>query len=96
MKATVPTPCAQLEASKSFMKKVAHESQVATAVYGVFETSQDAATFLSDKPGRWVVKADGLRAGKGAVCDSADQALQVARTMLGERGNHCSEKHLKK
>ena len=58
-----------------------------TAAYGVFETSQDAATFLSDKPGRWVVKADGLCAGKGVtVCDSADQALQVARTMLGEEG----------
>ena len=81
------TFCAQLEASKSFMKKVAHESQVATAAYGVFETSHDAAAFLNDKPGRWVVKADGLCAGKGVtVCDSADQALQVAKAMMGEEG----------
>ena len=79
--------CAQLEASKSFMKEVADAAGVPTAAYGVFQELEEVSHFLKDKKGRWVVKADGLCAGKGVtVCDSPGHALDVAKTMLGVEG----------
>ncbi|MBL93312.1 MAG: phosphoribosylamine--glycine ligase [Myxococcales bacterium] len=81
------TFCAQLEGSKSFMKTVCTEAQVATAAYGVFDSIDDVKSFLADKMGGWVVKADGLCAGKGVtVCTSAQEALEVAEQMLGTQG----------
>jgi len=78
------TFCAQLEGSKSFMKHVCVEAGVATADYGVFENIEDVRTFLTDRKGGWVVKADGLCAGKGVtVCDDVRDALDTAKAMLG-------------
>ena len=82
------TFCAQLEGSKSFMKRLCTEANIETAAYGVFENLGAVEDFLADKHGRWVVKADGLCAGKGVVvCDDKDEALAVARDMLGVDGN---------
>ena len=69
------------------MKTVCTEAQVATAAYGVFDKIDDVKSFLTDKTGGWVVKADGLCAGKGVtVCESAQEALEVAEQMLGTQG----------
>ena len=82
------TFCSQLEGSKSFMKMVAQESDVPTASYGVFEDVKGVSEFLKDKSGRWVVKADGLCAGKGVtVCDSPQHTLEIAKEMLGYEGS---------
>lgn len=79
--------CAELEGSKAFMKDLAREANVPTARYGVFERVADVEGFLTGLEGGAVVKADGLAAGKGVtVCHSAEEALSVARELLGEGG----------
>ncbi|HUY64011.1 MAG TPA: phosphoribosylamine--glycine ligase [Acidimicrobiales bacterium] len=66
---------AQLEGSKAFMKQVLSEARVPTARYGVFDDPAEAFAFLGELPGPWVVKTDGLAAGKGVlVTDSLDEA----------------------
>lgn len=78
---------ARLEGSKAFMKAVASEAGVPTARYGVFERLQDAERFLDGFEGRVVVKADGLAKGKGVtVCESVEEAREVAASFLGEGG----------
>ncbi len=66
---------ARLEGSKAFMKAVLDEARVPTARYGAFEDAVTAQAFLRDLPGPWVVKTDGLAAGKGVlVTDSLEEA----------------------
>ena len=77
---------ARLEGSKAFMKEVLAEAGVPTARYGVFDEAEPAAQFLRELPGPWVVKTDGLAAGKGVlVTDSLDEAeADVAAKLSGE------------
>lgn len=63
---------ARLEGSKAFMKEVLEAARVPTARHGVFDDLDDARRFLRSLPGPWVVKTDGLAAGKGVL---------VARTL---------------
>ena len=66
---------ARLEGSKAFMKELLSEAGVPTARFGVFDRADDALAFLRSLPGPWVVKTDGLAAGKGVlVTDSLAQA----------------------
>jgi phosphoribosylamine---glycine ligase len=60
---------ALLEGSKAFMKDVLHAAGVPTARYGAFDSLQakDALAYLETLPGPWVVKTDGLAAGKGVL-----------------------------
>jgi phosphoribosylamine--glycine ligase len=60
---------AQLEGSKAFMKDVLVAAGVPTARHAVFQAGQesDAAAFLDTLDGRYVVKTNGLAAGKGVV-----------------------------
>jgi phosphoribosylamine---glycine ligase len=67
---------ARLEGSKTFMKQLASSASVPTAAFGVFEDQGSADRFLATLPGRYVVKADGLAAGKGVLVTSD---LDVAR-----------------
>jgi len=57
---------ALLEGSKAFMKQVLAEAGVPTARFATFAAGQqdDALEFLHSLPGPWVVKTDGLAAGK--------------------------------
>jgi phosphoribosylamine--glycine ligase len=83
---------AKLEGSKGFMKDLLAEAGVPTARYGVFEDSAEARAFLRGLPGPWVVKTDGLAAGKGVlVTDSlgeaeADVEAKVSGDSFGEAG----------
>lgn len=61
---------AQLEGSKTFMKRLAASADVPTAAFGVFEDHLDADRFLDSLPGPYVIKADGLAAGKGVLVTS--------------------------
>ena len=70
---------ARLEGSKAFMKEVLDEAGVRTARYGVFSDLEGARSFLATLPGPFVVKTDGLAAGKGVL---------VAATRGGGRGGH--------
>jgi len=66
---------ARLEGSKAFMKDLLAEARVPTARYGVFDDPAEAKEFLRQLPGPWVVKTDGLAAGKGVlVTDSMREA----------------------
>jgi phosphoribosylamine---glycine ligase len=66
---------ARLEGSKSWMKDVLRAASVPTAAYGTFTEAAPAVEFLESLPGPWVVKTDGLAAGKGVlVTPDLDQA----------------------
>jgi len=60
---------ALLEGSKTFMKEVLADAGVPTARFGSFDALQtsDAMAFLETMPGPWVIKTDGLAAGKGVL-----------------------------
>src|SRR3954468_593633 len=66
---------ARLEGSKAWMKQVLADAGVPTARHGTFTSVDAAVDFLRTMPGRYVVKTDGLAAGKGVlVTDSFDEA----------------------
>ncbi len=77
---------ARLEGSKAFMKMVLAEAGVPSARYGAFEDAKEANEFLRQLPGPWVVKTDGLAAGKGVlVTDSLEEAeADIAAKLSGE------------
>jgi phosphoribosylamine--glycine ligase len=84
---------ARLEGSKAWMKEVVAAAGVPTAGYGAFRELEPALTFLRARSGPWVVKTDGLAAGKGVlVTDSlaeaeADVAAKLAGTSFGAAGS---------
>ena len=79
---------ARLEGSKAWMKEVLADAGVATARHASFGTGEEekAFAFLDELPGLYVVKTDGLAAGKGVVVteDLADARDAVRRYLSGE------------
>ena len=74
---------ARLEGSKAWMKALLGEAGVPTAAYGTFADVGPAAEFLRSLPGPWVVKTDGLAAGKGVlVTDNLDAAIADVEAKL--------------
>ncbi|MHB1209070.1 MAG: phosphoribosylamine--glycine ligase [Acidimicrobiales bacterium] len=74
---------AQLEGSKAFMKEFLADAGVPTAHFGVFRDEATAAAFLATMEPPFVVKTDGLAAGKGVlVTEDFDEALEDVRTKL--------------
>ncbi len=74
---------AQLEGSKAFMKDLAERAGVPSARYGVFTDLGAAEEFLSTLEGKYVVKTDGLAAGKGVlVTADLDEARADVRDKL--------------
>ncbi|HXZ83707.1 MAG TPA: phosphoribosylamine--glycine ligase [Acidimicrobiales bacterium] len=75
-----------LEGSKAFMKKLVEAAGVPTARFAVFDRLDDAVKHLRRGPGPYVVKTDGLAAGKGVlVTDDLDRAERdVAAKLSGE------------
>ena len=77
---------ARLETSKAFTKDFCARHNLPTAAYGVFETPQAAAPFLDTLTAPFVIKADGLAAGKGVViAQSRAEADAAVLDMLGGR-----------
>jgi phosphoribosylamine--glycine ligase len=76
---------ARLEGSKAFMKDVLAEAGVPTARYGVFADPEEARAFLRTLPAPWVVKTDGLAAGKGVLVthDRAEAEADVVEKLSG-------------
>src|SRR5262249_25711294 len=74
---------ARLEGSKAWMKDLLASARVPTAAYGVFEGVGGAVEFLRSLPAPYVVKTDGLAAGKGVlVTDDLDVAVADATAKL--------------
>jgi len=78
---------ARLEGSKAFMKDLLAETGVPTARYAVFDEPGPALAFLRQLPGPWVVKTDGLAAGKGVLVTEslAEAEADIAAKLSGER-----------
>jgi phosphoribosylamine--glycine ligase len=67
---------ARLESSKAFAKEIMRRAGVATAASESFTEPGPAAQYLAGREGPFVVKADGLAAGKGVlVTDSRAEAV---------------------
>lgn len=83
---------ARLEGSKAFMKELLAEAGVPTARFGVFTEVAPAVEFLRSLDGPWVVKTDGLAAGKGVLVTEslaeaeADVAAKLSGDAFGEAG----------
>lgn len=76
---------AQLEGSKDFSKKFMLKYGVPTARYATFtkETLEQGYMFLDSLPLPYVLKADGLAAGKGVlIIDSLEEAKSELKNML--------------
>lgn len=75
---------ARLESSKAFAKQVMAEAGVPTADSWVFTDKVAAEIHLRSHPGPYVVKADGLAAGKGVlVTDDREAALAWVSRCFG-------------
>jgi len=83
---------AKLEGSKTFMKQMAAKALVPTAAFGAFDEQVAAERFLASLPGPYVIKADGLAAGKGVLVTSdldearEDVAQKLSGAAFGEAG----------
>ena len=74
---------ARLEGSKAYMKRVLDDAGVPTAAHGAFTDVRPALDFLGTLDGLYVVKTDGLAAGKGVlVTESYDEAAADVRAKL--------------
>ncbi len=70
--------CARLESSKWFAKEVMNAAGVPTASGRVFDRPAEALAFMGAHPENWVLKADGLAAGKGVVLPGSVQEARSA------------------
>ncbi len=85
---------ARLEGSKAFMKEVLADAGVPTARYATFDAAQgaEALAYLESLPGPWVIKTDGLAAGKGVLVAQtiaearADVEAKLSGATFGEAG----------
>jgi phosphoribosylamine--glycine ligase len=76
---------AQLEGSKDFAKAFMARHAIPTAKYGTFtaETINQGLAFLSAMKGPYVLKADGLAAGKGVlILSDLEEAKNELKSML--------------
>ena len=77
---------AALEGSKDFAKQFMVDNNIPTARYRSFtaETLEDGKKFLATLKAPYVLKADGLAAGKGVlIIDNLDEACRSLEEMLG-------------
>jgi phosphoribosylamine--glycine ligase len=87
---------ALLEGSKAFMKEVLGAAGVPTARFATFDALEDkkALAYLETMPGPWVIKTDGLAAGKGVLVAHtiedarADVRAKLSGAAFGDAGRH--------
>jgi phosphoribosylamine---glycine ligase len=83
---------ARVEGSKAFMKDLVAAAGVPTARYGTFDDEASALEFLRTLPPPYVVKTDGLAAGKGVLVTDdlieaeADVRDKLSGTTFGDAG----------
>ncbi|HKY67527.1 MAG TPA: phosphoribosylamine--glycine ligase, partial [Acidimicrobiales bacterium] len=83
---------ARLEGSKAWMKEVVEAAGVPTARYAAFTEVEPAVAYLRDMTGPWVIKTDGLAAGKGVLVSAtldaavADVRAKLAGEAFGDAG----------
>jgi phosphoribosylamine--glycine ligase len=83
---------ARLEGSKAYMKRLMEEAGVPTARHGAFDDPEAALGFLRSMPPPYVVKTDGLAAGKGVLVTESlieaedDVKAKLAGASFGDAG----------
>lgn len=87
---------AQLEGSKEFAKEFLVKNNIPTAAYGSFtkETLAKGQEFLETLDPPYVLKADGLAAGKGVLIiqDLEEAKTELANMLVGEKFGQASSK----
>ncbi|MNK34056.1 Phosphoribosylamine--glycine ligase [compost metagenome] len=80
---------AQLETSKAFSKAFLQRHGIPTAGYGVYEDTASAKAALNNYSAPYVIKADGLAAGKGVAIspDRQDAEAEIERMLGGRFGS---------
>lgn len=85
---------ARLEGSKDYAKAFMKRHKIPTAAYGTFtsETLAEAYTFLDTLSAPYVLKADGLAAGKGvlildSIVEAKDELKQILSGKFGNAGS---------
>lgn len=80
---------AQLETSKAFSKGFMERHEIPTAGYGVYERLHEARQALDVFKPPYVIKADGLAAGKGVAIspDKRDAEAEIERMLGGRFGS---------
>jgi len=74
---------AQIEASKSYAKKIMAKANIPTPKSKTFTDIDKASKYIEKQKFPIVIKADGLAAGKGVIiCDAIRKALNAAENML--------------
>ena len=75
---------AQLEGSKSFTKEICSYAHVPTAAYEHYDRKVDALAGLANFAAPYVIKADGLAAGKGVIiAETHAEAETAIKDMFG-------------
>lgn len=95
IKAFGPTKkAAEIEGSKAFSKDLMKKYGIPTADYGVFYDLESARNFAREMKGPWVVKADGLAAGKGVlICSTIEETEDaIEKVLRGEVAGQAGEK----
>lgn len=74
----------QMEGSKVFAKKIMRQANVPTAEYQEFTSYDDAIRYIDEREqNEFVIKADGLAAGKGvSVCSTRPEARAAIKSAL--------------
>jgi phosphoribosylamine--glycine ligase len=87
---------AELEGSKEFAKKFLVKNNIPTAAYDSFtkETVEEGCAFLETLKAPYVLKADGLAAGKGVLIlqDLAEAQQELRNMLVGEKFGEASTK----
>lgn len=84
---------AQLEGSKAFAKKFMERHSIPTARYREVTTTEAGKAFLETLAPPFVLKADGLAAGKGVlILDDLAEAVAALETMLAGQFGEASQR----
>lgn len=77
---------AQLEGSKAWMKEILASADIPTAAFRTFSDITTAIEYLNSYDGPYVIKTDGLAAGKGVLVtrDRSDAIKDVTEKLSGE------------
>jgi phosphoribosylamine--glycine ligase len=84
---------AQLEGSKAFAKEILHANGIPTAAFATFTDAVSAKHYLAQQKSPYVIKADGLAAGKGVLICAGRQEAEAAiddilvRKAFGQAGD---------
>lgn len=77
---------AALEGSKSFAKEIMRRYNIPTPSCRIFTSAREASDYLAADAGPWVIKADGLAAGKGVVVTAdKNEAMRAVESMMIDR-----------